>query len=216
MVLAICGDGATSEGDFHEALNFAAVFQLPVVFLVQNNGYAISVPLSRQTHAPSLAHKAIGYGMPGKRVDGNDLAALLSVLQDAVGAARAGRGPTLVEAVTYRIQSHTNADDASRYRSDDEVKPWLERDPLRRLRDHLRAAGAIDDGDEAEIRAQAERVASALREGLGSDSELDPAELFRHVYAQPTGQLTEQAELLAAELAASVPDDTATDLEVTS
>lgn len=203
VVLAICGDGATSEGDFHEALNFAAVFGLAVVFLVQNNGYAISVPLSRQTHAPSIAHKAIGYGMPGVRVDGNDLAALLAVLQDAVGAARRGDGPTLVEAVTYRIQSHTNADDASRYRSDDEVKPWLERDPVRRLRDHLRAAGSLTDGDDAEIHAQAERVASTLRDGLNAEHDLDAAELFRHVYAKPTTQLAEQAAMLADELAAS-------------
>jgi pyruvate dehydrogenase E1 component, alpha subunit len=211
VVLAICGDGATSEGDFHEALNFAAVFQLPVVFLVQNNGYAISVPLIRQTHAPSLAHKAIGYGMPGKRVDGNDLAALLNVLEDAVDSARRGGGPTLVEAVTYRIQSHTNADDASRYRSDDEVKPWLERDPVQRMRDYLRGAGALTDGDDAEIHAQAERVASNLRDGLNAETELDPAELFRHVYAHPTSQLAEQAAMLADELAASEDDETTPD-----
>jgi len=207
VVLAMCGDGATSEGDFHEALNFAAVFGLAVVFLVQNNGYAISVPLSRQTHAPSLAHKAIGYGMPGKRVDGNDLAGLLSVLQDAVDSARAGDGPTLIEAVTYRIQSHTNADDATRYRSDDEVKPWLERDPVQRVRDYLRSIGELTDGDDAEIHAQAERVASALRDGLNADVDLDPAELFRHVYAHPTTQLDEQARSLSDEQARSLSDE---------
>jgi len=201
VVLAMCGDGATSEGDFHEALNFAAVFHLPVVFLVQNNGYAISVPLSRQTAAPSLAHKAIGYGMPGRRVDGNDLAAMLAVLTDAVESARSGAGPTLVEAVTYRIQSHTNADDASRYRSDEEVTPWLARDPLERLRTYLRAAGALSDGDEAEMHAHAERVATILRDGMNSETEPDPASLFEHVYAVQTPQLRDQAELLADELA---------------
>ncbi|NKX50895.1 pyruvate dehydrogenase (acetyl-transferring) E1 component subunit alpha, partial [Arthrobacter deserti] len=118
VVLAMCGDGATSEGDFHEALNFAAVFHLPVVFFVQNNQYAISVPLKHQSVAPSLAHKAIGYGMPGERVDGNDLAALLGALGKGVDRARAGGGPVLVEALTYRVQPHTNADDATRYRSD--------------------------------------------------------------------------------------------------
>jgi pyruvate dehydrogenase E1 component alpha subunit len=201
VVLAMCGDGATSEGDFHEALNFAAVFQLPVVFLVQNNGYAISVPLSRQSAAPSLAHKAVGYGMPGQRVDGNDLAALLSVLGSSVASARAGEGPTLIEAVTYRIQSHTNADDATRYRSDDEVAPWLKRDPLDRMRSYLRAAGALPDGDDAEMHAHAERVASTLRDGMNADSEPNPAELFEHVYANQSSQLREQSALLADELA---------------
>lgn len=201
VVLAICGDGATSEGDFHEALNFAAVFTLPVVFLVQNNGYAISVPLSRQTAAPSIAHKAIGYGMPGVRVDGNDLAATLSVLSDAVAGARSGHGPTLVEAVTYRMASHTNADDASRYRTDDEVAPWREKDPLLRVRAYLRALGVLGDGDEAEFHAQAERVATTLRDGMNAEFVPDPSELFAHVYATQTPQLAEQAASLAAELA---------------
>lgn len=122
VVLALCGDGATSEGDFHEALNFAAVFHVPVVFFVQNNEFAISVPLSRQTAAPSLAHKAIGYGMPGERVDGNDIAALLAVLGGAVERARSGGGPSLIEAHTYRMQAHTNADDDTRYREREEVQ----------------------------------------------------------------------------------------------
>ena len=207
VVLALCGDGATSEGDFHEALNFAAVFQLPVVFLVQNNGYAISVPLSRQSAAPSLAHKAIGYGMPGQRVDGNDLAALLSVLGDSVASARAGHGPALIEAVTYRIQSHTNADDATRYRSDDEVAPWRERDPLDRMRNYLRDAGALTDGDDAEMHAHAERVAAILRDGMNAEVDPDPAELFAHVYATQTPQLCEQAALVADELAAAELND---------
>jgi pyruvate dehydrogenase E1 component alpha subunit len=207
VVLAMCGDGATSEGDFHEALNFAAVFQLPVVFLVQNNGYAISVPLSRQSAAPSLAHKAVGYGMPGQRVDGNDLAALLSVLGDSVASARAGHGPALIEAVTYRIQSHTNADDASRYRSDDEVAPWRERDPLDRMRGYLREAGSLSDGDDAEMHAHAERVASTLRDGMNAEVDPDPAELFAHVYATQTPQLREQAALVADELAAAELND---------
>jgi 2-oxoisovalerate dehydrogenase E1 component alpha subunit len=202
VVVALCGDGATSEGDFHEALNFAAVFHLPVVFLVQNNGYAISVPLSRQTAAPSIAHKGIGYGMPGRRVDGNDLAALLSVLGEAVDGARAGGGPTLVEAVTYRMQSHTNADDATRYRTDDEVKPWLARDPLTRLRTWLGDQGALSDGDDAEFHAQAERVATDLRAAVNAEAVPHPEDLFAFVYATPTPQLREQAAMLAAEEAA--------------
>jgi len=202
VVVALCGDGATSEGDFHEALNFAAVFHLPVVFLVQNNGYAISVPLSRQTAAPSLAHKGIGYGMRGRLVDGNDLAALLAVLGEAVVEAREGGGPTLVEAVTYRIQSHTNADDATRYRTEDEVRPWLERDPLDRLRVWLKDAGALADGDDAEIHAHAERVATELRASMNADVVPHPEDLFAFVYSTPTPQLREQAQLLADEEAA--------------
>jgi len=203
VVLAMCGDGATSEGDFHEALNFAAVFHLPVVFLVQNNGYAISVPLSRQTAAPSLAHKGVGYGMRGRLVDGNDLAALLAVLGEAVEEAREGGGPTLVEAVTYRVKSHTNADDATRYRTSDEVEPWLARDPLLRLRAWLTEQGALTEGDDAEAHAHAERVAADLRAAIMADAEPHPEDLFAHVYATPTPQLREQAEQLAAELRAA-------------
>src|SRR5690606_11641931 len=107
VVVAMCGDGATSEGDFHEALNFAAVFNLPVIFFVQNNKYAISVPLSQQSAAPSLAHKAVGYGMAGERVDGNDLMALMAIMTRAVRMAREGNGPLLIEAHTYRMQAHT-------------------------------------------------------------------------------------------------------------
>ena len=145
VVMALCGDGGTSEGDFHEALNFAAVFHAPVVFFIQNNEYAISVPLAKQSVAPSLAHKGIGYGVPGERADGNDLAGLLAVLGQAVEKARAGEGPQLVEAHTYRVQAHTNADDATRYREDAEVTPWLDRDPIKRLETYLAAQGLLDD-----------------------------------------------------------------------
>ncbi|WP_269045223.1 pyruvate dehydrogenase (acetyl-transferring) E1 component subunit alpha [Paenarthrobacter sp. Z7-10] len=200
VVVALCGDGATSEGDFHEALNFAAVFHVPVVFFVQNNQYAISVPLIHQSVAPSLAHKAIGYGMPGERVDGNDLAALLAVLAHAVGRARDGGGPSLIEAHTYRMQSHTNADDASRYRADDEVKQWVPRDPLLRLKSYLSGAGLLAAEEEQRITAEAERVAAVLRDGLNAEVQVDPQDLFRFVYSQPTPQLREQAAMLHEEL----------------
>lgn len=200
VVLAMCGDGATSEGDFHEALNFAAVFSLPVVFFVQNNQYAISVPLAHQTVAPSLAHKAIGYGMAGERVDGNDLVALLAVLDRAVRLARAGSGPLLVEAYTYRMQAHTNADDATRYRKDAEVEAWALKDPLKRMREYLRADGTLTDGTEAAFAADAEETARQLRDGLGSETDVDPLDLFRFVYTEPTPQLREQSAQLADEL----------------
>ena len=200
VVLAMCGDGATSEGDFHEALNFAAVFHVPVVFLVQNNEYAISVPLRNQSVAPSLAHKAVGYGMPGERVDGNDVAALLSVLGAAVQRARSGGGPALVEAHTYRMQAHTNADDATRYRTAEEVRDWVPRDPLARARSYLLGQGLLDDDAEARFAADAENIAAAMREGLNTDVEPDPMELFEHVYTRRTPQLSEQADLLRGEL----------------
>ena len=201
VVVAMCGDGATSEGDFHEALNFAAVFHVPVVFFVQNNQYAISVPLHHQTVAPSLAHKAIGYGMPGERVDGNDLAALLSVLGKAVERARDGGGPALVEAHTYRMQSHTNADDATRYRKDDEVQQWVSKDPIQRMRTYLTDLNLLDEEVEKNIAEKAETVAAAMRDGLNAESEVDPEDLFRYVFTEKTSQLREQAAKLRDELA---------------
>ena len=199
-VIALCGDGATSEGDFHEALNFAAVFHVPVVFFVQNNEFAISVPLSRQTAAPSLAHKAIGYGMPGRRVDGNDVAAVLAVLGEAVDRARSGGGPTLVEAHTYRMQAHTNADDDTRYRERAEVQAWVARDPLARLRAHLSDIGALTPELEAEFAAGAERIAAAMREALNTDTDIDPEDLFRFVTETRSPQLEEQWQTLRGEI----------------
>lgn len=201
VVLAMCGDGATSEGDFHEALNFAAVFHLPVIFFVQNNKYAISVPLAHQSVAPSLAHKAVGYGMAGERVDGNDVVALLAVLDRAVALAREGSGPLLVEANTYRMQAHTNADDDTRYRESAEVAEWRAKDPVNRMRAYLTDRGLLDDAVESRIAAHAEAVAAQLREGLSEDVPVDPQELFRHVFARTTPQLKEQSALLADELA---------------
>lgn len=200
VVMALCGDGATSEGDFHEAMNFAAVFQVPVVFFVQNNEFAISVPLSRQTAAPSLAHKAIGYGMPGQRVDGNDTAAVLAVLGEAVSRARSGGGPSLVEAHTYRMQAHTNADDDTRYRERAEVQAWVARDPLVRLQTYLRAQGVLDEAAEDTLAAGAEEIAAELRRVMNADADLDPEDLFRFVRAERSSQLDEQWNLLKGEI----------------
>lgn len=196
------GDGGSSEGDFHEALNFAAVWQAPVVFLVQNNGFAISVPLAKQTAAPSLAHKAVGYGMPGRLVDGNDAAAVHEVLAAAVRRAREGGGPTLVEAITYRVEAHTNADDATRYRGDAEVETWRQHDPIALLEHELTTRGLLDDDAIQAARDAAETMAADLRERMNQDPELDPMDLFAHVYAEPTPQLREQQAQLRAELAA--------------
>lgn len=201
VVLAMCGDGATSEGDFHEALNFAAVFKLPVIFFVQNNKYAISVPLAHQSVAPSLAHKAVGYGMAGERVDGNDLVALLAVLGRAVKLAREGSGPLLIEAHTYRMQAHTNADDATRYRQDSEVAEWLTKDPLTRMTTYLTDKGLLDDDRVSRMGERAEAVAAQLREGLSEDVAVDPQDLFKYVFSSPTPQLKDQSALLAEEIA---------------
>ena len=200
VVLAMCGDGATSEGDFHEALNFAAVFELPVLFLIQNNGYAISVPLSAQTRAPSLAHKGVGYGMASERVDGNDLAALLSVLGRGVDLCRQGKGPLLVEAMTYRMQAHTNADDDTRYRERDEVTEWVAKDPITRMQRYLTEQDALDEATSERISAHAEAMAKRLREAMDQKPQLDPQDMFRFVYTEPTTQLAEQSRLLADEL----------------
>lgn len=200
--LALVGDGGTSEGDFHEALNFAAVWQAPVVFLVQNNGYAISVPLAKQTAAPTFAHKAVGYGMPGRLVDGNDAAAVHQVLAEALDRARQGGGPALVEAVTYRIDAHTNADDAGRYRDEAEVAAWRAHDPVALLERELTARGLLDDAARKRAADEAEALAADLRERMQRDPALDPAELFAHVFAEPTPQLREQEAQLRAELAA--------------
>ncbi|TKV26395.1 pyruvate dehydrogenase (acetyl-transferring) E1 component subunit alpha [Arthrobacter sp. NamB2] len=209
VVLAMCGDGATSEGDFHEALNFAAVFHVPVVFFIQNNEFAISVPLKNQTVAPSLAHKAIGYGMPGERVDGNDLAALLAVLGAAVNRARDGGGPSLIEAHTYRMQAHTNADDATRYRSADDVERWVPRDPILRMRTYLRALTLLGDEGERAFADKADAIATTIRKGLNTEVEVNPAELFEYVYTEKTTQLREQAQQLREELARDAAADAA-------
>jgi 2-oxoisovalerate dehydrogenase E1 component alpha subunit len=205
--LAMVGDGGTSEGDFHEALNFAAVWHAPVVFLVQNNGFAISVPLAKQTAAPTFAHKAVGYGMPGRLVDGNDVAAVHQVLTEAMNHARDGGGPTLVEAVTYRIDAHTNADDATRYRDDAEVTAWRAHDPIELLEREMTARGLLDDDGRRRAADEAEALAADLRERMHTDPALDPTELFAHVYAEPTQQLREQAAQLRAELAAEAEAD---------
>ncbi|MER0243525.1 pyruvate dehydrogenase (acetyl-transferring) E1 component subunit alpha [Streptomyces sp. HSW2009] len=200
VALAMVGDGGTSEGDFHEALNFAAVWQAPVVFLVQNNGFAISVPLAKQTAAPSLAHKGVGYGMPGRLVDGNDAVAVHAVLSQAVERARAGGGPTLIEAVTYRMEAHTNADDATRYRTDAEVEAWRAHDPIALVEGELRARGLLTDEVVEQAKEAAEQLAGRLRDRLNGDAVLDPMDLFAHVYADQTSQLREQAAQLRAEL----------------
>ena len=202
VALVLLGDGATSEGDTHEALNFAAVWKAPVVFLVQNNGYAISVPLAKQTAAPTLAAKGIGYGIPSLLIDGNDAAAVYAAVRAGVERAAAGGGPTLIEAITYRIEAHTNADDATRYRTSAEVSAWLERDPITRL--EALPAGPAACSTTRRPGGWRPRPSGSPRtcgDRMNADVSADPAELFEHVYARPTAALERQRAALLAELA---------------
>jgi 2-oxoisovalerate dehydrogenase E1 component alpha subunit len=193
-VIACCGDGGTSEGDFHEACNYAGVWKAPVVFLVQNNGYAISVPLSKQTAAPTLAIRALGYGFPGWRVDGNDVLACYAVARESLRRARAGEGPTLIEAMTYRRGPHSTADDPTRYRSAEEVKHWEELDPIARFEKYCDAEGVLSAEFKDECTEQGKQAATKLRQSIVGAGPLDAKLLFEHVYEQRPSTLQRQFE----------------------
>lgn len=200
VTVAFLGDGATSEGDVHEALNFAAVFTAPCVFYVQNNQWAISVPVSKQTAAPSIAHKAIGYGMPGIRVDGNDVLACYAVMAQAAASARAGGGPTLIEAVTYRLGPHTTSDDPTRYRTQEEVDRWAALDPIPRYRSYLHGQGLWSQRLEERVAARAKRLRAELRDAVFDAPDFDVDDVFTTVYAEITPELRAQRQRLRAEL----------------
>jgi pyruvate dehydrogenase E1 component alpha subunit len=199
-VLACVGDGATSTTDVHEGLTFAGVHRAPTVFFVQNNQYAISVPVAEQTAAPTLAHRAAGYGMPGVRCDGNDVLASYAVTKRALERARAGEGPTLVEAVTYRLEAHTTADDAGRYRSREEVEAARAHDPVPRLRAFLQRRGLLDEELEAAVDKRADGEAARLQEEIFDAPAGEPLEIFDHVYSEPERHFEEQRDFLAGEL----------------
>lgn len=198
VTVAFLGDGATSTGDTHEALNFAAVFGAPCVFFVQNNQWAISVPASRQHAAPSIAHRAAGYGMPGVRVDGNDVLACFTVMAQAAQRAREGGGPTLIEAVTYRLGPHTTSDDPTRYRSREELDHWLALEPITRYRKYLQATGVWTERLEERIAARSQRLCAELRDAVVGAPDFDVSEMFDTVYAGvPPGIADQRAQLLA-------------------
>ncbi len=185
VVLTYFGDGATSEGDFHEAMNFASVYQAPVVFICQNNHWAISVPREMQMNSETVAQKAIAYGMPTIQVDGNDLFAVYKAAKEAVDRARAGGGPSFIEAVTYRLADHTTADDARRYRDPKELEAWLNKDPILRLRKYLTARGLWSEAKHAESEAKAKRVAEEVVKAAEGLEKPTCDEFFDHMYAQP-------------------------------
>lgn len=188
------GDGASSTGDFHAGLNFAAVQQLPVVFYCKNNGWAISLPRAKQTRAEFLTDRAVGYGMPGVRVDGNDILAVQQVAQQAMEWARSGSGPVFVELVTQRMGPHSTADDPSRYRDPELMEPWKKRDPLQRYRRHLEARGLWSEADEQRLISETEARLLQAVEAV-ERSEPPPLEsLVEDVYATVPRHLREQLD----------------------
>ena len=199
IVMAYCGDGATSEGDFHEALNFAGVWHVPVIFVVQNNQWAISVPLKKQTHSRTIAQKALAYGFPGIQVDGNDVLAVHVATREAVARARAGGGPTLIECVTYRLGVHTTADDPTKYRSDEEVKAWERKDPLTRFVAYLEKKNLLEPALEQTIDEEIARGVAAFESAAAAN----PLGMFDHAYAELPPALAAQRAELDARLAAA-------------
>jgi pyruvate dehydrogenase E1 component alpha subunit len=201
VVVTYFGDGASSEGDFHEALNFASVFSAPVIFVCENNQYAISVPLSRQMKAETVAQRSISYGIPGVRVDGNDVLAVYVAASEAVARARKGQGPSLIEGLTYRVTPHTTADDPKKYRSEEEVEQWLKRDCLIRFRKYLVKKGVYSESD---IKKVDEEIDSKVKDGVQrfeelarSEELLDPLPSFDYMYAQTPEFLQRQKQELA-------------------
>ena len=200
VTIAYFGDGATSKGDFHEAMNFAGVFKTPTIFFCQNNQFAISVPRKMQTASKTIAQKAIAYGIDGIQVDGNDLFAVMTATKEAVEKARSGGGPTLIEGVTFRFGPHTTADDPTKYRTEKEIEPWKPLDPMVRLRLYLKEKGLWSEEVEQRLTEEAQKeIDQAVK-----DAEAVPVpeveEIFKYVYAEMTPQLKEQLEYLKSTL----------------
>ena len=203
VAMAFFGDGGTSQGDFHEGLNFAGVFQVPAIFICQNNQWAISMPRTKQTRSKTIAQKALAYGIPGIQVDGNDILATYAAAKEAVDRARSGGGPTLIECVTYRVAVHTTADDPKRYRSDEDVEQWKKRDPITRFQKYLLNKGllsgetieTIESAVLDEIQAAVDNAEKQMKK-MG-----DPMHMFEYAYAEMSPFLMQQKEEFAREIA---------------
>ncbi|GAB2540013.1 thiamine pyrophosphate-dependent dehydrogenase E1 component subunit alpha [Brachybacterium huguangmaarense] len=208
-VLALFGDGTSSEGEVSESFTFAASFQAPVVFLTQNNQWAISVPTTVQSRVP-LAQRSRGWGIPSVRIDGNDVLASLAAVRIALDAARAGQGPRYVEAVTYRMAAHTTSDDPTRYRPAAEEEDWARRDPIQRLRLHLQQLDEFDDAFAARCDEEAHDLAMRLHHHIHAMPDPDPIAMFDHVYAEPHPLVAEERAAFA-EYAAQFEDDETTE-----
>ena len=198
-VIAHFGDGASSQGDVNEAFIFAASYNAPVVFFCQNNQWAISEPIERQTRIP-LYQRALGFGFPGIRVDGNDVLATYAVTQAALQRARDGQGPTLVEAYTYRMGAHTTTDDPTRYRLSDDVERWKLKDPIARVEVYLKRNGLADQDFFDAVSAEADQLGHRLREGCKAMPDPQPMSMFDHVFAEETEELRVEREGFAAYL----------------
>lgn len=194
VTIAYVGDGGTSQGDFHEALNFAAVNQTPNVFIIQNNQYAISTKRKRQTAVGNLAQKALAYGMPGIQVDGNDALAMYAVTKEAIDRARAGQGPTLIEAYTYRMGAHTTSDDPTIYRDQEEVDEWQKKDPILRMFNYLKNKELWDEDKDEAFKKERETFVKDTFKKVENSGLVPIEEVFGHIYeTMPTG-LKEQME----------------------
>jgi pyruvate dehydrogenase E1 component alpha subunit len=200
VVLVFMGDGATSEGDFHEAMNFAAVWKAPVVFISQNNQWAISVPRHKQTNSRTLAQKAIAYDMPGIQVDGNDALAVYKAVTEAMDRARNGEGPTFIEAVTYRLVMHTTADDPTKYRSEEEVAEWRDKEPLIRFKKYLENKGIWDDAKQSEMEAGIKQEIDDAVKRFESEKEYKPDTPFDYVFGTKHDVIEEQRQEFLASL----------------
>ncbi|MEO7981207.1 MAG: pyruvate dehydrogenase (acetyl-transferring) E1 component subunit alpha [Sporichthyaceae bacterium] len=198
-VIAYFGDGATSQGDVNEAFIYASVFNAPVVFFCQNNQWAISEPIEKQSRIP-LYQRAMGFGFPGIRVDGNDVLAVLAVTRAALQNAREGSGPTLVEAYTYRMGAHTTSDDPTRYRLTDELESWKLKDPIERVKAYLVRTGIADQAYFDQIEAESDELAAHVRKGCLEMVDPEPLSIFDHVYAEPHPLIDEEREQFASYL----------------
>ncbi|MFI9029652.1 pyruvate dehydrogenase (acetyl-transferring) E1 component subunit alpha [Streptomyces sp. NPDC053560] len=196
-VIAYFGDGASSQGDVAESFTFAAVYNAPVVFFCQNNQWAISEPTEKQTRVP-LFQRARGYGFPGVRVDGNDVLAVLAVTKAALGRARTGQGPMLVEAYTYRMGAHTTSDDPTRYRGNDELLAWEAKDPILRLRRYLEAEGIADEAFFASVEKEDEALGKRVRDAVRTMPNPDDMAMFEHIYADGHALVDEERAQFAA------------------
>jgi pyruvate dehydrogenase E1 component alpha subunit len=194
VAVTTCGDGATSKGDFLEALNVAGAWQLPIVFVINNNQWAISVPRRIQCGAPTLAQKAVGAGFHGEQVDGNDIIAVYDRMQVALERTRQGKGPVLLECLSYRLGDHTTADDATRYRPADEVKQAWQEEPIKRLQAFLASQGVWDEGREQALISECQGLVQQAVSAFDNAGSQSPESVMDHVYAQWPAALAEQRE----------------------
>lgn len=207
VVVAFFGDGASSTGDIHEALNWAGVLKAPIVFQCINNKWAISVPLARQTASETFAQKAVAYGMPGIRVDGNDIFAVYKAHRDAIERARRGEGPSLIETVTYRLADHTTADDAKRYRPVEEYEAALKRDPLIRTRKYLESRGLWDEQQEKKAWERARATVADVIAQSNKPAPPSPEDIFDYTFAEMPADLLRQRDMKATHSIGLNPDE---------